>query len=172
MFSLLAIFMIRPIVRSNERKLLTKKSMSMMYRKKRDKSNAIYIAFLSVLTYDRKFLQALLAMQIIALRQVKFSKFCVNVSRRGHQYGFMGFLLAGKVTCSPEVCGASNEEGGTSALRLCSKNNLASFPERVCTVLFFGAEIQPKHLVFCYLGFLPGFSLVFCCLPHPMHSHS
>ncbi len=32
---------------------------------------------------------------------------------------------------------------------------------------FFGAEIQPKHLVFCYLGFLPGFSLVFCCLPHP-----
>jgi hypothetical protein len=30
-------------------------------------------------------------------------------------------------------------------------------PERVCTVLFFGAEIQPKHLVFCYLGFLPGF---------------
>jgi hypothetical protein len=34
---------------------------------------------------------------------------------------------------------------------------------------FFGAEIQPKHLVFCYLGFLPGFSLVFCCLPHPMH---
>ena len=35
---------------------------------------------------------------------------------------------------------------------------------------FLGAEIQPKHLVFCYLGFLPGFSLVFCCLPHPMHS--
>ncbi len=32
---------------------------------------------------------------------------------------------------------------------------------------FFGAEIQPKLLVFCYLGFLPGFSLVFCCLPHP-----
>ncbi len=43
-------------------------------------------------------------------------------------------------------------------------------PERVCTVLFFGAEIQPKHLVFCYLGFLPGFLLVFCCLPYPMHS--
>jgi hypothetical protein len=43
-------------------------------------------------------------------------------------------------------------------------------PERVCTVIFFGAEIQPKHLVFCYLGFLPGFSLVFCCLPHPMHT--
>jgi hypothetical protein len=37
---------------------------------------------------------------------------------------------------------------------------------------FFGAEIQPKHLVFCYLGFLPGFSLVFCCLPHPMHAQS
>ncbi len=35
---------------------------------------------------------------------------------------------------------------------------------------FFGAEIQPKHLVFCYLGFLPGFLLVFCCLPHLMHS--
>ncbi len=43
-------------------------------------------------------------------------------------------------------------------------------PERVCTVLLFGAEIQPKHLVFCHLGFLPGFSLVFCFLPHPMHS--
>jgi hypothetical protein len=42
--------------------------------------------------------------------------------------------------------------------------------EGVCTVLFFGAEIQPKHLVFCYLGFLPDFSLVFCCLPYPMHS--
>ncbi len=42
--------------------------------------------------------------------------------------------------------------------------------ERVCTDLSFGAEIQPKHLVFCYLGFLPGFSLVFCCLPHPMDS--
>jgi hypothetical protein len=40
----------------------------------------------------------------------------------------------------------------------------------VFTVLFFGEEIQPKHLVFCYLGFLPGFSLVFCFLPHPMHS--
>ncbi len=45
-----------------------------------------------------------------------------------------------------------------------------TWSERVCTVLFFGAEIQPKHLVFCYLGFLPGFSWVFCCLPHPMHS--
>ncbi len=44
-------------------------------------------------------------------------------------------------------------------------------PEGVCTVLFFGAEIQPKHLVFCNLGFLPSFSLVFCFLPHPMHSH-
>jgi hypothetical protein len=40
-------------------------------------------------------------------------------------------------------------------------------PERVCTVLLFGAEIQPKHLVFCYLGFLPGFSLVFCFLLPP-----
>ncbi len=38
------------------------------------------------------------------------------------------------------------------------------------TVLIFGAEIQPKHLVFCYLGFFPGFSLVSCFLPHPMHS--
>ncbi len=43
-------------------------------------------------------------------------------------------------------------------------------PEGVCTILLFGAEIQPKHLVFYYLGFLPGFSLVFCFLPHPMHS--
>jgi hypothetical protein len=41
------------------------------------------------------------------------------------------------------------------------------FESSVCTVLFFGAEIQPKHLVFCYLGFLPCFSLVFCFLPHP-----
>jgi hypothetical protein len=36
---------------------------------------------------------------------------------------------------------------------------------------FFGAEIQPKHLVFCYLGFLPGFSLVFCFLP-PTYAQS
>jgi len=43
-------------------------------------------------------------------------------------------------------------------------------PEGVCTVLFFGAEIQPKHLVFYYLGFLPGCSMVFCFLPHPIQS--
>ncbi len=43
-------------------------------------------------------------------------------------------------------------------------------PEGVCTVHFSGAEIHPKHLVFCYLGFLPGFLLVFCFLPNPMHS--
>jgi hypothetical protein len=45
-------------------------------------------------------------------------------------------------------------------------------PEGVCPFAqsFFGAEIQPKHLVFCYLGFLPGFSLAFCFLPHPIHS--
>jgi hypothetical protein len=38
------------------------------------------------------------------------------------------------------------------------------------TVLSFGAEIQPKNLVFRYLRFLPGFSLVLCFFPHPMHS--
>jgi hypothetical protein len=40
-------------------------------------------------------------------------------------------------------------------------------PERVCTVLFFGAEIQPKHLVF---------SLVFrwfsAFSPHPLNAQS
>ncbi len=35
---------------------------------------------------------------------------------------------------------------------------------------FFGSEFQPKHLVFRYLVFLPGFLLVFCFLHHPTHS--
>jgi hypothetical protein len=30
---------------------------------------------------------------------------------------------------------------------------------------FFGAEIQPEHLVFFTLGFLPGFPLVFAFTP-------
>jgi hypothetical protein len=30
---------------------------------------------------------------------------------------------------------------------------------------FFGAEIQPKHLVVCYFGFLPGFPLGFLLSP-------
>jgi hypothetical protein len=30
---------------------------------------------------------------------------------------------------------------------------------------FFGAEIQPKHLVFCYLGFLPSFFVGFLLSP-------
>ncbi len=36
---------------------------------------------------------------------------------------------------------------------------------------YLAQKIQPKYLVFCFLGFLPGFSLVFCFLPHPMQSH-
>ncbi len=60
---------------------------------------------------------------------------------------------------------------GSETLWIRPAKSFGSGPERVCTVLFFGAEIQPKRLVFCYLGFLPGFSLVFCCLPHPMHSN-
>jgi hypothetical protein len=47
-------------------------------------------------------------------------------------------------------------------------------PEGVCTLHspFCSTEIQPKHLVFCYLGFLPDFLLVFCFLLHPMHIDS
>ncbi len=30
-------------------------------------------------------------------------------------------------------------------------------------------DLKPKTMVFWYLGFLPGFSLVFCFLPHPFH---
>ncbi len=68
------------------------------------------------------------------------------------------------VAGGPAVTGFSAVEGVLAVARS------AANPERVCTDLFFGAEIQTKHLVFCYLGFLPGFSLVFCGLPHPMHS--
>ena len=58
-----------------------------------------------------------------------------------------------------------------TSLRLTQQKMYSSpGPEGVCTVLYFGTEFQPKHLVFYYLGFLPGFSLVFCFLPHPMHS--
>ncbi len=46
-------------------------------------------------------------------------------------------------------------------------------PKGVFTVIFIGTEIQPKHLVFYFLGFLPGFSLVFCFFRHlySMHGH-
>jgi hypothetical protein len=33
---------------------------------------------------------------------------------------------------------------------------------------FLKAEIQPKHLVSGFFGFLPGFALVFGFLSHPM----
>jgi len=40
-------------------------------------------------------------------------------------------------------------------------------PEGVCTVLFFGAEIQPKHLVFCYPWISPWFFVDFLLSPPP-----
>ncbi len=133
MFSLLATIMIRLLVRNNGRKLLTK-SRCQWFSEKRDKSKDFSIVFLSSLSYDRKYLQALLAMQI-ALRQIKFSRFCIKCLLHQSNVG----------VTSMDTCFFCWQEQLPAALK-----SVALVTKREARLLFGSVQAQP-----CFFSFNP-----------------
>jgi hypothetical protein len=129
--------MIRSFVRSNVRKLLIKKSLSMMYEVPKKEINQMlftlyyYLPWLMIGNICKHYWQCRLHWG-----KSSFPSFALNVSFGKVMSGspvwnmiyFLVRNVVNSVTCSPEVCGAGNEEGGTSALRLCSSTTLIPFP--------------------------------------------